>query len=163
MFQRVSGDDPEPSERVPAGRLLVPVRSGPAGDVIRFFRSPQGGRTAVAFSSRRQLAAVLGPEHCFLELSESALRALARALGVAELTVDPVLIAGHLPTADLPSALVTALPGRAGAARTADSFESADWSRWAQTGSGGRAHLVVRTAGSVSARLRRRRLLSVKR
>ncbi|MGR3868846.1 SAV_915 family protein [Streptomyces graminifolii] len=81
--------DAEPSERVPAGLLHVPVRSGPAGCTARFFRTPLGGRTAVGFTSAARLAATLGPEQASIRLSEPALRALAAPLGVTALTVDP--------------------------------------------------------------------------
>ncbi|MER7949755.1 SAV_915 family protein [Streptomyces sp. NPDC096079] len=82
-------EDPEPSERGPAGPLHVPVRSGPAGCRARFFRTPLGGRTAVGFTSQARLAAVLGPDHPSVRLSEGALRSLAEPLGVTALTVDP--------------------------------------------------------------------------
>ncbi|GGY26094.1 SAV_915 family protein [Streptomyces tanashiensis] len=82
-------EDPEPSERVPAGPLLVPVRSGPAGCSARLFRTPLGDRTAVGFTSEAGLAATLGPDHACVRLSEPALRALVAPLGVTALTVDP--------------------------------------------------------------------------
>ncbi|MBK3575367.1 hypothetical protein JHN63_16395 [Streptomyces sp. MBT65] len=90
-------EDPEPSEPVPAGLLYVPVRSGPMGCTARFFRTPLGGRTAVAFTSAAKLTATLGSEQDGIKLSESALRALAAPLGVTTLTVDPSLSA---PAAD---------------------------------------------------------------
>ncbi|WP_063770138.1 SAV_915 family protein [Streptacidiphilus melanogenes] len=93
MTRHLDGDDPEPAERVPAGLLLVPVRSGPAGEVLRLFRTPLGARTAVGFTSRRLLVGVLGPEQAAVELAEAALRAMADALGVTSLTVDPQLAA----------------------------------------------------------------------
>jgi hypothetical protein len=82
-------EDPEPSERFPAGLLFVPVRSGPAGCTARFFRTPLGGRTAVGFTSVASLTATLGPDQASIRLSEPALRALAAPLGVTALTVDP--------------------------------------------------------------------------
>ncbi|WP_243638860.1 SAV_915 family protein [Streptacidiphilus pinicola] len=93
MTVHLAGDDSEPVDHLPTGLLLVPVRSGPAGAVLRLFRSPLGERTAVGFSSRRQLAAVLGPEQTAVELAEPALRAMADALGVGRITVDPQLAA----------------------------------------------------------------------
>ncbi|MGW3815375.1 SAV_915 family protein [Streptomyces sp. NPDC005046] len=86
-------EDPEPSERFPAGLLFVPVRSGPAGCTARFFRTPLGGRTAVGFTSAAKLTATLGTEQAAIRLSEPALRALAAPLGVTALTVDPQLSA----------------------------------------------------------------------
>ncbi|MCZ0983202.1 hypothetical protein O1L60_40840 [Streptomyces diastatochromogenes] len=86
-------EDPEPFERVPAGPLLVPVRSGPAGCSARLFRTPLGGRTAVGFTSEARLAAALGPDHARVRLSEPALRSLVAPLGVTALTVDPQLVA----------------------------------------------------------------------
>jgi hypothetical protein len=86
-------EDPEPSERFPAGHLHVPVRSGPAGCAARFFRTPLGGRTAVGFTSAAKLTAALGAEQASIRLSEPALRALAGLLGVTALTVDPELSA----------------------------------------------------------------------
>ncbi|MGW6361411.1 SAV_915 family protein [Streptomyces sp. NPDC055092] len=82
-------EDPEPAERAPAGRLHVPVRSGPAGCTARFFHTPLGGRTAVGFTSAAKLAATLGTDQASIRLSEPALRALAAPVGVTALTVDP--------------------------------------------------------------------------
>lgn len=86
-------EDPEPSERVPAGLLFVPVRSGPMGCTARFFRTPLGDRTAVGFTSADKFAATLGAGQGCVRLSEPALRALAAPLGVTALTVDPLLSA----------------------------------------------------------------------
>jgi hypothetical protein len=86
-------EDPEPFERIPAGLLYVPVRSGPAGCTARFFRTPLGGRTAVGFTSAARLTATLGTEQACIRLSEPALRSLAAPLGVTALTVDPQLSA----------------------------------------------------------------------
>lgn len=86
-------EDPEPSERIPAGLLFVPVRSGPMGCTARFFRTPLGDRTAVGFTSADRLTAALGSDQSSIRLSEPALRALAAPLGVTALTVDPVLSA----------------------------------------------------------------------
>ncbi|WP_329578912.1 hypothetical protein OG500_10250 [Kitasatospora sp. NBC_01250] len=93
MNQRQNTEDPEPSEPVPAGQLLVPVRSGPLGHTARLFRTPLGDRTAVAFSSRERLTAVLGEAQPWIALAEPALRALTEPLGVTTLTVDPQLAA----------------------------------------------------------------------
>ncbi len=85
---------PEPGPGGVANRsLYVPVRRGPAGDVIRLWRTPFGTRTAVAFTSDRRLRSVLGPCEPWIRLSESALRGLAEPLGAARLTIDPVLTA----------------------------------------------------------------------
>ncbi|MBI0296232.1 hypothetical protein JBE04_17615 [Streptomyces sp. PRKS01-29] len=92
MNDHLYGDDPEPDEPVPAGRVLyVPVRPGPAGCAVRLFRTPHGGRTAVGFSTWRRLAAVLGARQPWIRLGEPALRALAEPLGATSLTVDPRL------------------------------------------------------------------------
>ncbi|WP_369248354.1 SAV_915 family protein [Streptomyces sp. R41] len=96
-------EDPEPSERVPAGLLYVPVRSGPTGCTARFFRTPLGGRTAVGFTSAAKLTATLGTDQACIRLSEPALRALAAPLGVTALTVDPPL---SPPAADRTAAAV---------------------------------------------------------
>ncbi|WP_329189977.1 SAV_915 family protein [Actinacidiphila glaucinigra] len=97
MTELTYGDDPEPSDPSPAGRhretLYVPVRPGPVGCVARMFRTPLGGRTAVGFTTAERLAETLGPEQQWIPLSESALRSLARPLGVTALTVDPQLAA----------------------------------------------------------------------
>ncbi|GAU66813.1 hypothetical protein SSP35_03_04610 [Streptomyces sp. NBRC 110611] len=97
MFHPRYAEDPEPSERVPAGPLFVPVRSGPAGCTARLFRTPLGGRTVVGFTSAQRLAASLGGGQRWIRLSEPALRALAEPVG-AILIVDPrlVLEAAHL-------------------------------------------------------------------
>lgn len=71
--------------------LYVPVRSGPAGLVVRLWRTPAGARTAVAFTSDQRLRAALGPCHPWIRLSPRALRDLAAPLGAASLTVDPLL------------------------------------------------------------------------
>ncbi|AGP53928.1 SAV_915 family protein [Streptomyces rapamycinicus] len=92
MNDRLYGDDPEPDEPVPAGRVLyVPVRPGPVGCAVRLFRTPRGGRTAVGFSTRGRLAAVLGARQPWIRLGEPALRALAEPLGATSVTVDPRL------------------------------------------------------------------------
>ncbi|AQA14896.1 hypothetical protein HUF15_21260 [Streptomyces samsunensis] len=92
MSDRLYGDDSEPDEPVPAGRVLyVPVRPGPAGCAVRIFRTPQGGRTAVGFSTRQGLTEVLGARQPWIRLGEPALRALAEPLGAVSLTVDPRL------------------------------------------------------------------------
>jgi hypothetical protein len=80
----------EPAER---RTLYVPVRQGPAGHVVRLWRTPFGSRTAVAFTSDRRLRSVLGPTQPWIKLSESALRAMAEPLGARHLTVDPLLTA----------------------------------------------------------------------
>ncbi|MGW1623127.1 SAV_915 family protein [Streptomyces sp. NPDC002172] len=93
MPELLCGDDPEPSDRSPAGPLFVPVRPGPAGCAARLFRTPLGERTAVGFTSARGLAATLGPDQAWIRLAEPALRALAAPLGVTTVTVDPQLSA----------------------------------------------------------------------
>jgi hypothetical protein len=93
MPELLCGDDPEPSDRTPAGPLFVPVRPGPAGCAARLFRTPLGERTAVGFTSARGLAATLGPEQAWIRLAEPALRALTAPLGVTTVTVDPQLSA----------------------------------------------------------------------
>ncbi|WP_393100106.1 SAV_915 family protein [Streptomyces sp. LN325] len=82
-------EDPEPSERFPAGLLFVPVRPGSAGCTTRFFRTPLGGRTAVGFTSAAKLTATLGAGQALHQALEPALRALAAPLGVTALVVDP--------------------------------------------------------------------------
>ncbi|MFD4259670.1 SAV_915 family protein [Streptomyces sp. NPDC058534] len=89
MAQPLYGEDPEPSERFPAGPLYVPVRPGPSGCTTRLFRTPLGRRTAVAFTSERTLAATLGPGQAWIRLAEPALRALTAPLGVTTVTLDP--------------------------------------------------------------------------
>ncbi|MEU8993481.1 SAV_915 family protein [Streptomyces caniferus] len=89
MSHLLYAEDPEPADRVPAGLLFVPVRSGPAGCTARLFRTPLGGRTAVGFTSLQRLAAALGGDQPWVRLSEPALRALAEPVGARVLTVDP--------------------------------------------------------------------------
>ncbi|MGW5280268.1 SAV_915 family protein [Streptomyces collinus] len=89
MAELLNGDDPEPSDRVPAGPLYVPVRPGPSGCAARLFRTPLGERTAVAFTSEPRLTATLGPAQAWIRLAEPALRALAAPLGVTTVMVDP--------------------------------------------------------------------------
>ncbi|WP_432177129.1 SAV_915 family protein [Streptomyces sp. Tue6028] len=89
MPQPLSGEDPEPCDRFPAGPLFVPVRPGPSGCAARLFRTPLGDRTAVGFTSVRRLTATLGPGQAWIRLAEPALRALTAPLGVTTVTVDP--------------------------------------------------------------------------
>ncbi|WP_203622508.1 SAV_915 family protein [Streptomyces sp. SID8499] len=89
MADILCGEDPEPSERFPAGPLFVPVRPGPSGCVARIFRTPLGDRTAVGFTSESSLIATLGPEQAWIRFAEPALRALTEPLGIATVTVDP--------------------------------------------------------------------------
>ncbi|MFF1380035.1 SAV_915 family protein [Streptomyces sp. NPDC058308] len=93
MAELLCGEDPEPCEPGPAGPLFVPVRPGPAGWVARLFRTPVGGRTAVAFTSAELLSTALGSRQPWIRLSEPALRSLTEPLGVAGVTVDPRLAA----------------------------------------------------------------------
>ncbi|WP_051823169.1 SAV_915 family protein [Streptomyces sp. NRRL S-1448] len=124
MSHHLYAEDPEPSDRIPAGPLFVPVRSGPAGCTARLFRTPLGGRTAVGFTSAQRLAAALGGGQPWVRLSEPALRALAEPLGATALTVDPRL------TPEAPR--VTRAPGAPRvpqAARTAGASHLAQASR----------------------------------
>ncbi|MEU9992619.1 SAV_915 family protein [Streptomyces sp. NPDC048045] len=89
MAEILCAEDPEPSDRFPAGPLFVPVRPGPPGCVTRVFRTPLGDRTAVGFTSERRLVASLGPGQPWIRLAEPALRALTEPLGVTAVTVDP--------------------------------------------------------------------------
>lgn len=94
MSQHQPSVGPEPEPGGTGNRsLYVPVRRGPAGDVIRLWRTPFGTRTAVAFTTDRRLRSVLGPCEPWIRLSESALRGLAEPLGALRLTIDPVLTA----------------------------------------------------------------------
>jgi hypothetical protein len=112
--------------------LYVPVRIGSAGGTqVRFARTPAGTRTAVAFTSRRLLAAAFGDQQAWVLLSEPALRSLAEPLGAPLVTVDPrrtvaprvaAVMAGPgsaaLPACARRTDLVPAREMPAGAART---------------------------------------------
>ncbi len=89
MADILCGEDPEPSDRFPAGPLFIPVRPGPSWNVMCMFRTPLGARTVIGFTSERRLIATLGSEQPWIRLAESALRALTVSLGVATITVDP--------------------------------------------------------------------------
>ncbi|MFJ9408964.1 SAV_915 family protein [Streptomyces sp. NPDC101393] len=119
MSHTLPAEDPEPAERIPAGPLFVPVRSGPAGCTARLFRTPLGGRTAVGFTSPQRLAAALGNGQPWVRLAEPALRALTAPVGAATVTVDPRLTPGLSPdaTPDLSPRLT--LHGSRGRTRTA--------------------------------------------
>ncbi|CAM5663017.1 MULTISPECIES: SAV_915 family protein [Streptomyces] len=93
MTEPLYGDDPEPSDRIPAGPLYVPVRPGPSGCAARLFRTPLGDRTAVGFTSASRLTATLGAGQAWIGLAEPALRALTAPLGITTVTVDPQLTA----------------------------------------------------------------------
>ncbi|MER6979140.1 SAV_915 family protein [Streptomyces carpinensis] len=111
MAELMYGDDPEPSDRFPAGPLYVPVRPGPFGCAVRLFRTPLGDRTAVGFTSERRLTATLGAEQAWIRLAEPALRALTAPLGVSTVTVDPQFTApAPAPVTAVPSAVPTSAP-----------------------------------------------------
>lgn len=115
MSECHAAEDPEPLDRVPAGRqLFVPVRSGPTGCTARFFRTALGGRTAVAFTSPQRLVRTLGSGQSWIRLSEPALRALAAPLGVTALRIDPRLSAPAPATA--PASVSSPAPASAPAA-----------------------------------------------
>ncbi|MGW3726164.1 SAV_915 family protein [Streptomyces sp. NPDC000851] len=98
-------EDPEPSDRSPAGPLYVPVRPGPAACAARLFRTPLGDRTAVGFTSQRKLTATLGPDQPWIRLAEPALRSLTAPLGVTTVTVDPQFSAPAPSATSAPSAM----------------------------------------------------------
>ncbi len=91
MDRQERDQDPEPSERFPAGPLYVPVRPGRDACTARLFRTPLGARTAVGFTSARRLTDTLGPDQEWIRLGGPALRALAEPLGAVGVTVDPRL------------------------------------------------------------------------
>ncbi|MFF4901197.1 SAV_915 family protein [Streptomyces sp. NPDC001068] len=119
MSELLCGDDPEPSDRFPAGPLFVPVRPGPAGCAARLFRTPLGERTAVGFTSARNLAATLGPDQAWIRLAEPALRALTAPLGVTTVTVDPQLSAPAPAPVSIPVAPLAPVAASLRIARTA--------------------------------------------
>jgi hypothetical protein len=125
MSECPSAGDAEPSHRNPAGTLWVPVRSGPHGHSVRLYRTPPGGSTAVAFTSRELLRAVLGEHQTWIRLSEPALRALVAPLGATALTVDPRLAAPG------PAVTVRAVPPTGPAAAPAPGARPVDpsWHR----------------------------------
>ncbi|MFD5074319.1 SAV_915 family protein [Streptomyces sp. NPDC058371] len=134
-------EDPEPSERFPAGLLHIPVRSGPAVCAARFFRTPLGGRTAIGFTSAAKLTATLGADQASIRLSEPALRALAALLGVTTLTVDPELSA-------LRTASVSAAPSVSSALAAESERERSRQGRRPEPATGGaavtaRSHLLI--------------------
>ncbi|MFH8727579.1 SAV_915 family protein [Streptomyces termitum] len=98
-------DEPGPGEPAPAGHLCVPVRPGAHGVTARLFRTPVGARTAVGFTTPGRLRATLGAGQPWIPLSEPALRALARPLGIRALTVDPTLTAPGAAPARGPAAV----------------------------------------------------------
>jgi hypothetical protein len=93
VSQHQPSTGPEPSAGTARRSLYVPVKRGPAGSVIRLWRTPVGTRTAVAFTTDRRLRSVLGPTQEWIRLSEEALRRMAEPLGALHLTVDPLLTA----------------------------------------------------------------------
>ncbi|MER8029828.1 SAV_915 family protein [Streptomyces bauhiniae] len=104
MSALLRDEDPDPPDRLPAGPLYVPVRPGFSGCAVRYFRTPLGGRTAVGFTSENRLTGTLGPGQAWVRLGEPALRALAAALGVTTLTVDPTFTApAPAPVTRMPS------------------------------------------------------------
>ncbi|MEU5344165.1 MULTISPECIES: SAV_915 family protein [unclassified Streptomyces] len=127
MTDLACAEDPEPSERFPAGPLYVPVRPGPTGCSTRLFRTPLGARTAVGFTSRERLTATLGDGQAWIRLAEPVLRALTGPLGVSTVTVDPQFsapLAGPAPRAWDPRAAEVSCESRANtrAARAVRTF-----------------------------------------
>ncbi|MBB4895504.1 hypothetical protein FHS39_004582 [Streptomyces olivoverticillatus] len=97
----VPADDGDPSH--PARPFHVPVRPCPTGGfALRIFRTPLGTRTAVAFTTGRQLADCLGPDQRSVRLSLAAVRALAVPLGITLVSVDPQLTAPAVRPVNLP-------------------------------------------------------------
>ncbi|MER5781851.1 SAV_915 family protein [Streptomyces mobaraensis] len=97
-----------------APALYVPVRPCPVGFALRVFRTPLGGRTAVAFTTRARLTACLGPHQPTVRLALPAVRSLAAPLGVTLVSVDPQLTAPAVrrsPDGPSPAALLPTLPG----------------------------------------------------
>ncbi|MFG3227885.1 SAV_915 family protein [Kitasatospora sp. NPDC048194] len=73
---------------------LTGCRTGSGGiSALRLFRLRDGRRCAVGFSSPEALAALLGPDHDYVEMGEPALRSLTTPLGVHTLVLDPRLVA----------------------------------------------------------------------
>ncbi|MER6304077.1 SAV_915 family protein [Kitasatospora sp. NPDC001539] len=73
---------------------LTGCRTGSGGiSALRLFRLRDGRRCAVGFSSPEALAALLGPDHDYVEMGEPALRSLTAPLGVHTLVLDPRLVA----------------------------------------------------------------------
>ncbi|WP_406446791.1 hypothetical protein OHB14_49600 [Streptomyces sp. NBC_01613] len=101
MTDILSGEDPEPADRLPAGPLFVPVRPGPSGCAARLFRTPLGERTAVAFTSVRTLTSTLGPDQAWIRLAEPALRALTAS---GRVTARPLPGGAPPPSSDALSA-----------------------------------------------------------
>ncbi|MEU1372632.1 SAV_915 family protein [Streptomyces triculaminicus] len=105
-------DDGEPSHPGRADTLYVPVRPCPCGFVLRVFRTPLGGRTAVAFTSRRLLTDCLGRDVPSVRLALPAVRALAAPLGVSRVRVDPQLTApAARPSGEDAPPVLPAFPG----------------------------------------------------
>ncbi|NAS26549.1 hypothetical protein GT755_33345 [Herbidospora sp. NEAU-GS84] len=69
--------------------LFVPVRKTGCADALRVFRTPDGARTAVAFTSPVRLALVLGADQPWIRLCEPALRSLLRDIGISGIVLDP--------------------------------------------------------------------------
>lgn len=111
MSQPAHTDD-KASQRCPAGTLYVPVRPGSEGCAARLFRTPVGARTAVGFTSERQLAATLGTDQQWILLGAPALLALTEPLGAVTVTVDPQLAVPAPPAASYPR--LTAVPREPG-------------------------------------------------
>ncbi|ROO91218.1 hypothetical protein EDD29_8969 [Actinocorallia herbida] len=93
--------DPIPARKIPQRErpLWIPVGNNASGSVtLRFGSLPEGGRVALAFTTREALDRVLGAGHPAIRLAPEALRAMLAPLGVAEIRVD---VAGALDKAVL--------------------------------------------------------------
>lgn len=70
--------------------LFIPVRRTACDIVVpRLARLPEGIEVGVGFTSMQSLATVCGPGQAWIQMTESALRALLCPLGIRDIEVDP--------------------------------------------------------------------------
>jgi hypothetical protein len=72
--------------------MIVPVRTVSGMVSLRCGRLPTGERVGIAFTTEAHLAAVMGADQPWIQMSEQALEEMLEPLGVTRVQVDPGLI-----------------------------------------------------------------------
>jgi hypothetical protein len=92
------------------GLLVVPV-AGAEMLALRSGHLPTGERVGIAFTTESRLIQVMGAGQRWIQLSETAMKAMLAPLGIARVQVDPGLIApGVTQATPLPRATPRPVP-----------------------------------------------------
>jgi hypothetical protein len=78
---------------------IVPIQSTRCEEVLAVatWARPAGGRVGIMFTTVDRLVAAMGDEQQWIPISESALRAMLRPLGIKDIEVDPVMVRPRVP------------------------------------------------------------------